>query len=229
MVHAWSWDSMFIPKLDDKSPINSYLSCSKVVFEGKRNLEDYELNIVIDKKTKTIRMGQILFPSVENLSDADWIEEDGFISHFTWYTTFNVLENSSEYSWNLESLMRDKYYVWSVKSNERYPEPIIGNYSPYTHRWKSEWILDRISLKLKYYPRLNTRDWQNHESWNCKLLEDDEDYRKYLLRTYHSETEKSDRRFAEMEEEKNRKIKQEQIKKDQINREKIERKKKEKI
>jgi len=34
MTHAWSWGAMFIPKLDDKSPANSYLSCSKVVVEG---------------------------------------------------------------------------------------------------------------------------------------------------------------------------------------------------
>ena len=73
MVHAWSWDSMFIPKLDDKSPINSYLSCSKVVFEGKRNLEDYELNIVIDKMEKD------LMPNLrENIVDDFYLTPDYF-------------------------------------------------------------------------------------------------------------------------------------------------------
>lgn len=227
MTHAWSWGAMFIPKLDDKSPANSYLSCSKVVVEGKRNLKDYDLNIVIDRSTKTIRIGQIQFPTMEEIVDADWLAEDGLISHITWYTTFKVLEDSSEYSWDLESLLRDKYYLWSIKSNKRYPEPIIGNYSPYIHREYSKWILDRISLKLKYYPRV--AGWKNHESWTCKLIEDEKSYRKYLLRTYHSETEKSNRQFAERKEEKNQRAKQERIKKDQINREKIARKEKEKI
>ena len=197
---------MFVPKLNDKSPENVYLSCSKVVVEEKRNFnKDYNLNIVIDRSTKTIRIGNVGFPLMEEIADADWLAEDGFISHITWYTTYQVLEDSSEYRWDLDSLLRDKYYVWPIKSNERYPDPIIGKYSPYGSEKSSYWLLDRISLKLKYFPRTNLRKWENYKSWTCKLLEDEKVYKNYLLTTYYSETEASNKRSPNS---KKRKIKE---------------------
>jgi hypothetical protein len=187
IVNAWPWDSFFVPKIDDTSPENIYLSCTKIKKIGSQKISQHpqwqdDIDLVIDKTSKKIRVGKVHFPLIEK--DIPWALTDGFISHETWYTSFDIDDESSKFIWNASLLLSEKSYIWSIKSSDKYLSPITTVTHPYGYKGGERnhyWTLNRINLDLKRYQEIGYKRFSYPDLWQCEILENHEKYRQFLL------------------------------------------------